>query len=112
MTKYRDFGSGKTSGEVEPVTFKIHGEEFSCRPELQGKALLDLVAQSSSEDPAQAAKTIGNFFENVLLEESYSRFNSLLTSADKIVSVETLAEISGWLVEVYAGRPEEAPKVS
>jgi hypothetical protein len=112
MTKYRDFGSGKTSGEVEPVTFKIHDEEFSCRPELQGKALLDLVAQSSSEDPAQAAKTIGNFFENVLLEESYSRFNSLLTSADKIVSVETLAEISGWLVEVYAGRPEEAPKVS
>jgi hypothetical protein len=112
MTKYRDFGSGKTSGEVEPVTFKIHGEEFSCRPELQGKALLDLVAQSSSEDPAQAAKTIGNFFENVLLDESYSRFNSLLTSPDKIVSVETLAEISGWLVEVYAGRPEEAPKVS
>jgi hypothetical protein len=112
MTKYRDFGSGKTSGEVEPVTFKIHGEEFSCRPELQGKALLDLVAQSSSEDPAQAAKTIGNFFENVLLDESYSRFNSLLTSPDKIVSVETLAEISGWLVEVYAGRLEEAPKVS
>jgi hypothetical protein len=112
MTKYRDFGSGKSTGEVEPVTFKIHGEEFSCRPELQGKALLDLVAQSSSEDPAQAAKTIGNFFKNVLLDESYSRFNSLLTSPDKIVSVETLAEISGWLVEVYAGRPEEAPKVS
>jgi hypothetical protein len=112
MTKYRDFGSGKSTGEVEPVTFKIHGEEFSCRPELQGKALLDLVAQSSSEDPAQAAKTIGNFFKNVLLDESYSRFNSLLTSPDKIVSVETLAEISGWLVEVYAGRPEEEPKVS
>jgi len=112
MTKYRDFGSGKSTGEVEPVTFKIHGEEFSCRTELQGKTLLDLVAQSSSEDPAQAAKTISNFFENVLLEESYKRFNALLTSPDKIVSVETLAEISGWLVEVYAGRPEEEPKVS
>ena len=112
MTKYRDFGSGKSTGEVEPVTFKIHDEEFSCRTELQGKALLDLVAQSSSEDPSQAAKTIGNFFKNVLLEESYKRFDSLLTSSDKIVSVETLAEISGWLVEVYAGRPEEEPKVS
>ncbi len=112
MTKYRDFGSGKSTGEVEPVTFKIHDEEFSCRTELQGKALLDLVAQSSSEDPAQAAKTIVNFFKNVLLEESYKRFDSLLTSSDKIVSVETLAEISGWLVEVYAGRPEEEPKVS
>ena len=112
MTRYRDFGSGKNSGETEPVKFKIHGEEFSCRPELQGKTLLDLVAQSSAEDPAQAAKTIGNFFKNVLVEDSYERFNTLLTSKDKIVSVETLAEISGWLVEVYAGRPEKEPEVS
>ena len=112
MTKFRDFGSGKNTGEKEPVTFKIHGEDFSCREELQGKTLLDLVAQSSAEDPAQAAKTISNFFENVLVAESYERFNKLITSPDKIVTVETLAEISGWLVEVYAGRPEEAPKVS
>jgi hypothetical protein len=112
MTKFRDFGSGKSTGEKEPVTFKIHGEEFSCREELQGKTLLDLVARSSSEDASEAAKTISNFFENVLLEESYKRFNTLLTHPDKIVSVETLAEISGWLVEVYAGRPEEEPKVS
>jgi hypothetical protein len=112
MTKFRDFGSGKSTGEKEPVTFKIHGEEFSCREELQGKTLLDLVARSSSEDASEAAKTISNFFENVLLEESYKRFNDLLTHPDKIVSVETLAEISGWLVEVYAGRPEEEPKVS
>lgn len=112
MTKFRDFGSGKSVGEKEPVTFKIHGEEFSCREELQGKTLLDLVARSSSEDASEAAKTISNFFENVLLEESYKRFNDLLTHPDKIVSVETLAEISGWLVEVYAGRPEEEPKVS
>jgi len=70
------------------------------------------VARSSAEDPAEAAKTISSFFESVLLEESYKRFNTLLTHPDKIVSVETLAEISGWLVEVYAGRPEEEPKVS
>ena len=112
MTKFRDFGSGKNTGEKEPVTFKIHGEDFSCREELQGKTLLDLVAQSGAEDPAQAAKTIGNFFENVLVAESYERFNKLITSPDKIVTVETLAEISGWVVEVYAGRPEEEPKVS
>jgi len=112
MTKYRDFGSGKNTGEKEPVTFKIHGEDFSCREELQGKTLLDLVAQSGADDPAQAAKTIGNFFENVLVPESYERFNKLITSPDKIVTVETLAEISGWLVELYAGRPEEEPKVS
>ena len=112
MTKYRDFGSGKQTGEKEPVKFKLHDEEFECRPELQGKTLLDLVAKSGSDDPSQAAKTVNDFFKQVLLEESYSRFDSLLLHPEKIVSVDTLADISSWLVEVYAGRPEEEPKVS
>jgi hypothetical protein len=112
MTKYRDFGSGKNAGEKEPVTFKIHGEDFSCREQLQGKTLLDLVSRSGGEDPAESAKTINMFFEQVLLPESYTRFSALLKSEDKIVTVETLGEISGWLVEVYAGRPEGEPEVS
>jgi hypothetical protein len=112
MTKYRDFGSGNNTGEKEPVTFKLHGEDFSCREQLQGKTLLDLVARSGGEDPAESAKTISMFFEQVLLPESYTRFSSLIESADKIVTVETLGEISGWLVEVYAGRPEGEPEVS
>jgi len=112
MTKFRDFGSGKTTGEKEPVTFKLHDEEFSCREQLQGKTLLDLVARSSGDDAAESAKTINMFFEHVLLPESYTRFSALLESPDKIVSVETLGDISGWLVEVYAGRPEGEPEVS
>jgi hypothetical protein len=112
MTKYRDFGSGKNTGEKEPVTFKLHDEEFSCREQLQGKALLDLVARAGSEDPAESAKTITLFFEQVLLEESYKRFDALLNHPEKIVTVEALGEISGWLVEVYAGRPEGEPEVS
>ena len=49
---------------------------------------------------------------NVLIEESYSRFDSLLTDPDKIVSVDTLGQISAWLVEVYTARPTEGPEVS
>jgi hypothetical protein len=112
MTKYRDFGSGKNAGEKEPVTFKLYGEDFSCREQLQGKTLLDLVARSSGDDASESAKTINMFFEHVLLPESYTRFSALLESPDKIVSVETLGDISGWLVEVYAGRPETEPEVS
>jgi hypothetical protein len=52
------------------------------------------------------------FFEHVLLPESYASFSKLIESPDKIVTVETLGEISGWLVEVYAGRPEGEPEVS
>jgi len=112
MAKFKDFGSGTQAGEKEPVEFMIYGETFNCRPELQGKVLLDLVARSSGDDPADAAKTISDFFKNVLVDESYSRFNTLLTDPDKIVSVDTLGQISAWLVEVYTARPTEGPEVS
>jgi hypothetical protein len=111
MTKFKDFGS-EDSGEKESVSFKIHGEEFACRPELQGKVLLDLVAKSSSEDPAQAANAINFFFKHALIEESYERFNALLVHPEKIVQMEKLGEISGWLVEVYSSRPNQGPEVS
>ena len=111
MTKFKDFGSEDT-GEKEPVAFKIHGEEFFCRPELQGKVLLDLVAKSNADDPAQAANAINFFFKHALVEESYERFNALLVHPEKIVQMEKLGEISGWLVEVYASRPNQGPEVS
>lgn len=113
MARFKDFGSGKSAGEKEPVSFKLHGEEFTCVPEVQGKVLLDLVAKSNNEnDPAAAAGIISLFFETVLHDESYARFDALLKSKDKIVNMETLAEITSWLVEEYAGRPEGQPEVS
>lgn len=113
MARFKDFGSGSKTGEKEPVTFKLHDETFTCLPEVQGKVLLDLVAKSGNEnDPAAAAQIISTFFETVLQDESYSRFDALLKSKDKIVSMETLAEITSWLVEEYAGRPEGQPEVS
>lgn len=112
MAKFKDFGGGTALAEKEPVKFMLHGEEFNCRPELQGKVLLDLVARSGSEDPADAAKIIDEFFKNVLVEESYKRFDALLIDPDRIVSVDTLGQISAWLVEVYSARPTQGPEVS
>ena len=112
MAKFKDFGSGTGTGEKEPVTFALHGETFNCRPELQGKLLLDLVARSGGDNPADAAKTITDFFKNVLVEESYTRFDALVSDPDKIVSVDMLGQISAWLVEVYTARPTEGLEVS
>lgn len=112
MAKFKDFGSGNLAGEKEPVSFSIHGETFECYPALQGKVLLDLVARSSGEDPAEAAKTISMFFERVLTQDSYTKFDKLLNDPSKIVSVDTLGEISAWLVEVYTDRPTQGPEVS
>jgi hypothetical protein len=109
--RFKDFGSGTTVADT-PVSFKIHGEEFECYPALQGKMLLDLVANSNENDGAAVAKTIDAFFKAVLVEESYSRFETLLKDPTRIVSVETLGEITAWLVEEYSSRPTGGPEAS
>lgn len=109
--RFKDFGNGHDVSR-EPVKFKLHGEDFSCRPAVQGRVLLDLVSRTSDENPAVVAKVIDDFFETVLEEESLERFTKLLSDRDKIVTVETLGEISSWLVEQYSERPLQQPEPS
>jgi hypothetical protein len=110
MTKFKDFGTGPDLSNVEPITFALHGETFECKKAVPGKLLLSLVAKSKSEDPAEAAATIGDFFSKVLLSDSYTRFDALLEDPDRIVTVEQLGEITGWIVEQFGDRPEEQPE--
>lgn len=111
MSRFKDFGSG---GEVntEPINFKLHGEEFTAIPTIQGKVLMDLVSKSQSEDSIEAMGTITKFFDSVLVDESIERFNALLEDKERIVTMETLGEIIGWLVEEYSGRPNQQPEES
>lgn len=112
MTKFKDFGTGSSSNEEkEKISFRIHGEEFECHPEMPGKLLLDLVKKSASEDPTESAGVIDAFFKTVLVAESYARFDALSTDPTRIVTVETLGEITGWLVEQYTSRPTARPEV-
>ena len=108
--RFKDFGSNE-GVETSPLSFKLHNEEFHCVPAVQGKLMLQLAASAGDNDPAKAAGMIDSFFEQVLLAESYTRFSALLAS-EKIVPVETLANITAWLVEEYSGRPTERPEVS
>ncbi len=112
MAKFKDFGSRANGENLEPVSFKLYEEEFHCVPQIQGKVLLDMVANTNSEDPAESAKTINSFFTTVLKKESLDRFNALLEDSEKIVSVDVLAEIVGWLTEQYTNRPTEGSSAS
>jgi hypothetical protein len=110
MTRFKDFGSGADSADIEPLAFKLHGEDFFCRPQLQGKILLNLVANTNSDDPVEAARTINKFFDFVLTNESKEPFNNLLEDPDRMVSVDTLSEIVTWLIEEYTARPNQQPE--
>jgi hypothetical protein len=109
-SRYKDFGAGSATEEKEPIVFKIHDEEFTCIPVIQGKVLMDLVSRSQSEDPNEALGVINSFFSKVLVDESLERFDSLLEDKNRIVTMETLGEIIAWLVEEYSGRPNQQPE--
>lgn len=109
MAKFKDFGAGPAISDYEPISFRLYGEEFNCIPAVQGSVILDLVSASADEAGAASAEMITGFFQSVLEDESLERFNALIHSKDKIVSIEQLGEITGWLVEEYTNRPEEQP---
>lgn len=106
MARFKDFGS-PAKNQDEPLTFRLYDETFHAVPSIQGKLLMGLVKDSNMDDPAESAAMVLGFFDKVLVPESLARFNDLMESKDKIVPVETMAEIVGWLVEEYSGRPEE-----
>lgn len=107
MSRFKDFGSPENSEGLESFSFKLYNEEFKCKPKMQGKTLLAFASASASEDGAQSSKAIVDFFDAVLLPESREQFNALLEDEYKIVSVETLGEILGWIVEAYSARPTQ-----
>jgi len=110
-SRFKDFGAGGETNTA-PLSFKLHGEEFKCRPSIQGKVLLDMVADAATVDGGGAAQIIPKFFAKVLEEESFSKFTTLLDDPNKIVSVEALGEITAWLVEQYASRPTQGSEDS
>jgi hypothetical protein len=108
--KFKDFGSGDVG--KEPISFKLHDQEFKCHPAIQGKTLMRVAINADSGDIAKAASVVDDFFSVALLPESYKRFTKILESDDQIVTVEALGEISGWLMEQYSSRPEQGSEPS
>lgn len=112
MARFKDFGAGKDdNSSKEPISFKLHGEDFDCFPRLQGKTLLEFIELANSENAGDSAKVTRTFFSKVMPAATYERFNALLDDADKIVTVDTLSEIIGWLIEEYSNRPNQQPEV-
>lgn len=105
-TKFKDFGSAKME-ELPEIKFKLHGEEFVCHRALQGKVLLEVAGSFDEKNASSANEIIEEFFKVALVSESYKRFYTLIHDPDRIVTVDTLGEITGWLVEQYSGRPTQ-----
>ena len=107
MAKFKDFGTPDTSG-LEPISFRLFGEDFHCRPQIPGKLMIDIAAKTADEENAAAnATVITDFFNAVLVGDSATRFSDLADDPERVVTIEQLMEIVSWLMEQYAARPTE-----
>lgn len=105
MARHKDFGSGASTKGLEPITFTLDEETFTCLPAVQGLVILRFVADADSDDGGRAASAIYEFFKSAMPAEEYKRFEAQITSPDRIYDLEKLTEIAGWLTEQYTARP-------
>jgi hypothetical protein len=101
----KDFGSPVVSDE--PVTFTVYDSVFKCVPALQGRSLIKFIQMADNDDAGSSAASLLEFLDNVLVPADKERFKAMCTSATHVVPLETLSEITTWLVEQYTGRPTQ-----
>lgn len=101
MARHKSFGSPNVYAELEPVTFELYDDTFTCKSAIQGRTLLEFGRDTKDN----ASEAVLRFFELVMDEEEFERFEELLNSEDKIVDATTLGEIAGFLVTEYSARP-------
>lgn len=106
MTK-KTFNVTKT--EV-PIVFDVDGEEFEALPadRLPAGALATYFEHINDGNLFKAHDA---FFETVLTEDSYKRFNVRLNSKENPITVSVLGDIAAWLLgDEYMGKATEEPK--
>lgn len=104
-TRHKDFGKAKSSEEYEPLSFTLEGQEFFCKPAMNGMTLLKFVREADSDDGGRSAAAMIDLFDKVLKKDDAVRFKELVDDPDVLIEMETLGEIVAWVVEQYTSRP-------
>lgn len=109
MTK-KTFNVTKTE---EPITFTVNGEDFEAIPadRLPAGALATYFQHIND---GNLFKAHDSFFETVLTEDSYKRFNDRLNDKENPITVGVLGDIAAWLLgDMYmSGKTSDEPKPS
>lgn len=112
--KIKRFEVEKVEGTLD---FELGDEVFHAKPKLSGITLINFVRGvqqakevAEEEDSAGAAilELLIGILEDALGPEEYNRFVNYTSNGEVYVSMETIMEISQYLVGEYTGTPTEA----
>jgi hypothetical protein len=111
--KFKSFGSPITPGE-EVIEFEIYGYTFRCKPGIQGRKLLEFILETESETTGASAAAMIQFLDSSIVDEQRDTFQAVTESDETIIPMDTLSDITAWLIELYSGnsqekQPEQSP---
>ena len=81
-----------------------------CKPAVPGSKFLEFIGRADSdEDIGAMASAVRDIINSALTDESQAEFWAFADLPDNGISVNTLAEIAGFLSETFAGNRPTAP---
>jgi hypothetical protein len=102
--RFKDFGSGIPASEIAPLSFRICGQTFRCRPLISAKKVLHLISAGEGGEAA-AGEAINGFLASALMPEDLGRWEELMDSEEYVVTADILSDVVVWLIEQYSERP-------
>jgi len=102
---------------IEKPSFDLESPDGSrkvtitCVAFLPGSKFLDFLSNADQDNPGSLASAVNDLLVAAIGPDSWSQFREFVDNADNGVSMEMLAEIAGYLGELYSGRPTERSQV-
>jgi len=81
--------------------------EVRCKPFLPGSRFLDFLSKIKENDPAAMAGGVYNLLEAAVEADQWEEFKAFIDDPENGIGLDILAEIGGYLGEIYPNRPTE-----
>lgn len=95
--------------EREDVNFRLFGTQWDCREQVNGKLLMDQAASLDGDSLVDQRDGVIGILKMTVLPDQIDDLLAELDDPDKVIQLQKLVEIVGWLVEQYVDRPTEQP---
>ena len=96
---------------IEAPTFDIESPDgertltVRCVGMLPGSRFLDFLAKVDDEDPRSMSKAVEDLLRTAVRPDAWDEFKAFIDQPENGIGMEMLAEITGYLGELYARRP-------
>jgi hypothetical protein len=103
---------------IEPPSFDLESPDgantltVKCVGMLPGSRFLDFMSNIGEDSPKEMAKAVYDLLTSAVRPEGWDSFKAFIDNPDNGISMDLLAEMAGYLGEMYSKRPTEPSPLS